>query len=59
MSVATSSQDGGVRTAGINGPTGGKTGRGAVAYVVRDEDDKVVLDKGGDAARRRVNCQRM
>lgn len=39
--------DGGVRTGGVKGPTGGRTGRGAIGYVIRDEEDKAVLDKGG------------
>jgi ribonuclease HI len=37
--------DGGVRSGGVNGPTQGKTGRTAVAYVIKQE--KAVLDKGG------------
>lgn len=38
--------DGGVRTGGVNGPTGGKTGRGAVGIVVKDEAGEVLFKKG-------------
>lgn len=38
--------DGGVRTGGRNGPTNGKSGRGAIGYVIRDENDEI-LTRGG------------
>jgi len=38
--------DGGVRTGGVKGPTGGKSGPGSIGYVVRDMDN-TVLRKGG------------
>lgn len=38
--------DGGVRTGGVKGPTGGKSGPGSIGYVVRDMDNKI-LRKGG------------
>lgn len=37
--------DGGVRTGGVNGPTGGKSGIGAVGFVIKR--DKEILRKGG------------
>lgn len=39
--------DGGVRTGGVNGPTQGKTGIGAVGFVIKDEVEETVLRKGG------------
>lgn len=38
--------DGGVRTGGVRGPTGGKSGPGSIGYVVRDEAKKI-LERGG------------
>lgn len=38
--------DGGVRTGGVNGPTQGKSGRGAIGFVIRDDEGNV-LDKRG------------
>lgn len=38
--------DGGVRTGGIKGPTGGKTGRAAIGIVIKDEDNTVLLKDG-------------
>lgn len=38
--------DGGVRTGGLKGPTQGRTGMGAIGYVIRDAEN-AVLDKGG------------
>ena len=43
---ATLYTDGGVRTGGVNGPTGGKHGPGAIGYVVRDESNKII-ERGG------------
>lgn len=40
--------DAGVRTGGVNGPTGGKSGPGSWAYVIRAADDKEILERGGD-----------
>lgn len=39
--------DGGVRTGGVKGPTGGKTGPAAAGWVVRSDDGEVILTKGG------------
>lgn len=38
--------DGGVRTGGVNGPTQGKSGRGAVGIVVKDEEGQTLFAKG-------------
>lgn len=38
--------DGGVRTGGVHGPTGGRTGRGGVAAVIRDEEGRVIFKEG-------------
>ncbi len=38
--------DGGVRTGGVNGPTGGKTGRGGIAALIRDEEGTKLFAAG-------------
>lgn len=38
--------DGGVRTGGLNGPTGGKSGRAAIGIVIKNEDGETVFKKG-------------
>lgn len=38
--------DGGVRTGGVKGPTQGRTGRGGIGFVIKD-DEGALLRKGG------------
>lgn len=38
--------DGGVRTGGVRGPTQGRTGRAAIAAVIKDEDGNVLFKQG-------------
>lgn len=38
--------DGGVRTGGVHGPTGGRSGPGSIGFVVRNMDDTVIR-RGG------------
>lgn len=39
--------DGGAKTGGVNGPTGGHSGPGSCSYVIRDEEGKEILERGG------------
>lgn len=38
--------DGGVRTGGKNGPTGGSTGPASIGFVITDEDGVILLEAG-------------
>ena len=38
--------DGGVRTGGVKGPDGGKTGRAAIAAVIKDPDGTTIFKEG-------------
>jgi len=38
--------DGGVRTGGVHGPTGGSSGPAAIGFVIANEDG-TILQKGG------------
>lgn len=38
--------DGGVRTGGVKGPTKGKSGRGAIGIVIKDEEGTLLFKQG-------------